>query len=443
MTVQQGMDSTRIREISDQLDAEVHKLGDVLATGSASAGVLEGNWGGDDGQALLVRWRSDALRQLTSASEMLRSTSAQLQRQADQQDDASGESRTGAGGAPVGPVGPGGPGRPGGAGRTAGEDPAPGTISVSSTDRDEHSVGVRTTTDSDGNTHRYDPVTGKSWVEGEDGTWSQEEDRQGHRTRTDIDGTEHDDGRTSTHESSRGDGGGRRSYGEKWETEWTDEGREKSDRSVLDQVQTEPLVTQDLWDQSAHAEVWGDEWGDDALGASAEVLSANAETSGEAGISLEDGAYVQANAEAGAYLARGEAHWQNEYGTSAEGEAYVGAEASAEGLASLGPGGAQIDAGLEAFAGGSAEARLSQEIGDYGSVGVGGEVSYGIGAHADLEGEISADRVGFSLDVGATLGVGGGATFDVSVSPSDIIGDLSDAGGAVADSQLNPMNWGW
>lgn len=440
MTVQQGMDSTRIREISDQLDAQVHTLADVLATGSASAAVLEGNWGGDDGQALLVRWRSDVLRQLTSASEMLRSTSAQLQREADQQDDASGESGAGGGG---GPGGPGGPSRPGGTGGTGGQDPAPGTISVSSTDRDEDSVGVRTTTDSEGNTHHYDPVTGKSWVEGEDGTWSQESDRQGHRTRTDIDETEHGDGRTSTHESSRGEGGGRRSYGETWESEWTDEGREKSDRSILDQVQTEPLVRQDLWDESAHAEVWGDQWGDDELGASAEVLSANAETTGEAGVSLEDGAYVQANAEAGAYLARGEANWQNQYGTSAEGEAYVGAEASAEGLASLGPGGARIDAGLEAFAGGSAELGVAQEIGDYGSVGAGAEVSYGIGAHADVDAEISADRVGFSLDVGATLGVGAGVNFDVSVSPSDIISDLSDAGGAVADSQLNPMNWGW
>ena len=36
-------------------------------------------------------------------------------------------------------------------------------------------------------------------------------------------------------------------------------------------------------------------------------------------------------------------------------------------------------------------------------VGVGGEVSYGIGAHAEVDGEISADRIGVSVDVGATL----------------------------------------
>ncbi|MGO1166035.1 MAG: hypothetical protein ACTMHL_05395 [Janibacter sp.] len=425
MTVQQGMDSARIRQISGQLDAEVTRLGDVLAKGNASAGVLEGNWGGDDGQELLVRWRSDALKQITSATELLRSASKQLQREADQQDEASGES----GGGSPGPVGPleGGPARP-------------GDVSWSTKDRDEDSTGVRTTTDSEGNTHHYDPVTGKSWVEGEDGTWKVEHDG-GHRTRTDVDETDHG-GRTTTHESSRGEGGGRKSYGEKWETEWTDEGREKSGQSVLDQVQTEPLVEQDLWDQQAHAEVWGDSWGDENLGASAEVLSANAETSGQAGVSLEDGAYVQANAEAGAYLAKGEAHWQNQHGTGAEGEAYIGAEATAEGQASIGPGGARIDAGLDAFAGGKAEGEVSQDIGDYGSVGVGGEVSYGIGAHAEVDGEISADRIGVSVDVGATLGIGAGVNFDVSVSPSEIIGDLGDAGQAVADSNLNPLNWG-
>lgn len=440
MTVQQGMDSARIRQISGQLDHEVTKLGDLLGRGNVSAGVLEDNWSGDDGQKLLVRWRTDALKQVGAASEMLSKASEQLQRQADQQDDVSGQSGGGPGGLPGGP-GPGGPGS--GPGGTQDGDPSPGTVKVSTSDRDENSPGVRTNKDSEGNTHHYDPVTGKSWVESEDGTWTQERDRLGHVSHTDVDETDHGDGRTSTQESSRGEGGGRTSYGEKWTTERTAEGYDKSDRSVLDQVQTEPLVKQDLWDQSAHAEVWGDSWGDENLGASAEVLSANAETTGEAGVSLEDGAYVKANAEAGAYLAKGEAHWANEHGTSAEAEGYIGAEVTAEGQGSIGPDGAKIEAGLEAFAGGKAEVGATQEIGDYGSVGAGAEVSYGIGAHADVDAELSADRVGISVDVGATLGIGAGANFDVSVSPKEIIDDLGDAGEAVADSQLNPANWGW
>lgn len=442
MSVQQGMDSARIRQISGQLDSEVTKIGDVLSRGNASADVLEGNWGGDDGQKLLVRWRSDALKQLTSASEMLRSASKELQRQAEQQDDASGEAGGGSGGGAGGPGGGSGGGPRGGGGGDDGSHP--GDTTWTSEDRDKDSLGVRTRTDEDGNTRHYDPVTGKEWVEGEDGTWETEHDGS-HTTRTDITETEHEGGRTSTHESSRGEGGGRRSYGEKWETEWTDEGYEKPGNTVLDEVQTEPLVEEELWNEQAGAEVWGDEWGDENLGASAEVLSVNAETSGQAGVSIEDGAYVQANAEAGAYLAKGEAHWQNDYGTSAEGEAYIGAEATAEGQASIGPGGAKIDAGLEAFAGGKAEVSGSQEIGDYGSVGAGAEVSYGIGAHANVDGEISADRVGFSVDVGATLGIGAGVNFDVSVSPTEIIGDVTDglssAGEAIAESDLNPTNW--
>lgn len=450
MTVQQGMDSARIREISGRLDAEVTRLGELLGRGSASAGVLEDSWSGDDGQHLLVRWRSEAMKQIGSASEMLRSASRDLQRQADQQDDTSGQPRGGpsgpGGGGPGGPGGPSGPSGPGGD-----DSPAPGGPTLGGTwdptERDDESVGIRTNRDEDGNLHHYDPVTGKTWVEAEDGSWELERGRFGHETRTDVDETDHGDGHTSTRESSRGEGGGSRSWGSTWENEWTDEGYEKPDRTILDEIQTEPLVEQDLWSAQADANVAQGAFGDEGLGGSGQLLAAQAGTEGTAGLSLQDGAYIEANAQAGAYLARGEMHWENAYGTAAQGEAYLGAEAEAEGRASIGPGGVEIDAGIEAFAGGMAEAGIAQEIGDYGSVGVGGEVSYGIGGHADIDAELSADRVGFSVDVGATLGVGFGVNFDVSVSPSEIIGDIgsgfSDVGGAIADSDLNPLNWGW
>ena len=51
------------------------------------------------------------------------------------------------------------------------------------------------------------------------------------------------------------------------------------------------------------------------------------------------------------------------------------------------------------------------------------------------------DKVGVSFDVGATLGVGGSLSFDVSVSPNEIVDGLADAGEAIADSKLNPGNW--
>ena len=439
MAVQQGMDSVRIREIADKLDGEAVRLGDVLTRGNSSASILEANWGGEDGQKLLLTWRTDASKQITSATELLRTAVEDLERNADEQDDASGESRGGSGGSggPGGPGGSGGSGGSGSGGSGSGDDDAKPGDTTWSPERDKDSPGVKTNTDADGNKHHYDPLTGKSWVESEDGTWESETDASGRTTRTDITETDHGDGHKTTRESTRGPG----EWGEKWETEWTDEGYEKPGSSVLDDVQTEPLVKKDLWNEEASAEVWDGKVGDENLGASAEVLSAEASTSGEAGISMEDGAYVKANAEAGAYLAKGEAHYQNEYGTEARGEAYIGAEASAEGQASIGPGGAKVDAGVEAFAGGKAEVNASQDIGDYGSVGAGAEVSYGIGAHANVDGEISADRIGVSVDVGATLGIGAGVNFDVSVSPSEIISDIGDAGQAFAESDWNPGNW--
>ncbi|HIZ99781.1 MAG TPA: hypothetical protein H9805_14545, partial [Candidatus Janibacter merdipullorum] len=91
MAVQQGMDSVRIREIADKLDGEAVRLGDVLTRGNSSASILEANWGGEDGQKLLLTWRTDASKQITSATELLRTAVEDLERNADEQDDASGE----------------------------------------------------------------------------------------------------------------------------------------------------------------------------------------------------------------------------------------------------------------------------------------------------------------------------------------------------------------
>ena len=68
------------------------------------------------------------------------------------------------------------------------------------------------------------------------------------------------------------------------------------------------------------------------------------------------------------------------------------------------------------FAGGKAEAEVSQDLGPV-DVGVGGEISYGIGAHAEADAEISSDNIGVSVDVGATLGIGGGIKFDIGFDP--------------------------
>ena len=51
------------------------------------------------------------------------------------------------------------------------------------------------------------------------------------------------------------------------------------------------------------------------------------------------------------------------------------------------------------------------------------------------------EEISISADIGATLGVGGSLSFDVSISPNEIVDGLADAGQALADSPINPGNW--
>lgn len=441
MTVQEGMDSARIRQIAGQLEGEVNRLGDILGKGNSSASVLQSNWGGDDGQALLVRWRDEAAKQIGAASESLRGAAKQLTQQAEQQDQASGE---GGGGGPGGPGG--GPSFPfDRLPKLSGETPydainpgGPGFHRPG----DQDSWITKTNRDADGNIHRYDPITGKRWQEAEDGSWKRSQDPlTGHDTRTKVDKTEGDNGWETKHESTRGEGGGRKEYGESWSKEKSfDDNKMQDVKKVVDGVQSEPIVEKELWKEEAQAAVLKGEVGNSQTGASGEVLSADASTEGKAGFDATRGGYVEGNAQAGAYIGKGEAHWGNEHGTSAQVEGYVGAQVEAKGGAEIGPGGAKVEAGVGGFAGGKIEGGVSQDLGP-ANVGASGSLSYGIGAHADVGGEISADKVGVSVDVGATLGLGGSVKFDVSVSPNEIISDLGDAGEAIADSKANPANW--
>lgn len=437
MTVQQGMDSSRVREIAGRLDLEVTRLDEVLAKGNTSAGLLAANWSGDDGQELLVRWRREAAKQIELATVTLRATSIRLRQQAADQDSASGET-SGGGPGPDGPGGPGGPGqeegRPWPDGRPDGYDIF---------DRDSDSIGVRTNRDESGTLHHYDPLTGKTWQESPDGTWVESQDRFGNRTGTWTETTERENGWESSRSSTRGtDSDGRpNEWGDSWSTQRSfDNDTASHAQEILDNVQSEPFVEQGLWDASLHGAVGEAQAGNEQTGASAEFLAGNLASDGSMGIDATRGAYIEANAEAGAYLGRAEAHWANEHGTSAQAEGYIGAEGAANAGAQIGPAGAQVAAGAEFFAGGRVEGGVSQDLGP-ADVGASGSLSYGIGAHAEASAEVSMDQVGVSFDVGATLGLGASVSFDVSVSPNEIIGGLEDAGEALADSPINPGNW--
>lgn len=425
MSVQQGMDPGRVRHIAGQLRSQVQALGDVLAAGHASSGVLREHWVGDDGQELVTRWTSDAAKQIGAATETLRALATGLERQAADQDEASGAGGSGgpgtggSGGVGTGSIGDGS----GGGGPQRTYDGGGGYDLLG---RDPGSLGVRTNRDEHGNLHHYDPLTGKTWQEGADGTWRESQSGFGD-SRTDIRTTQGEDGRETSRESTRGTDG-RGEWGESWSHERSfDNDTLATTQAVLDGVQSEPIVQQDLWNVGVGDRVAGGQVGDDQTGASGEVLSYNAESQGAMGIDATRGAYVEANAEAGAYLVRGEAHWGNDHGTTAAAEGYIGAEAEVGASGQIGPAGAQVEAGFEAFAGGSIEGGVSQDLGP-ADVGVSGSLSYGIGIEADVGAEVSMEEISISADLGATLGVGGSISFDVSVSPDEIVDGLADAG---------------
>ena len=170
---------------------------------------------------------------------------------------------------------------------------------------------------------------------------------------------------------------------------------------------------QELWDAEVYGHTFGDENGNHV---SVEALSTEGAIDGQLGLTNE-GLVATGALSTAAYLAKVEGKYSNSYGTTAQGKAYVGAEANADAGVSLGKDGVKAGVGGEVFAGGKVEGSVNQAVGPV-DVGVGGELSYGIGAHIDADAEISADHVGVDFDIGATLGIGGGIKVDVGIDPT-------------------------
>ena len=132
---------------------------------------------------------------------------------------------------------------------------------------------------------------------------------------------------------------------------------------------------------------------------------------------------ASAGASAAAYIgyAAGSAQAGNGVAhVGARATAYVGAEAGAGASGSIGSGGAKVQLGAEAFAGGAVAGDVDATIAGATAV-AGAEISYGIGARANLGAQLSTTKIGVALDVGAALGVGFGVTFDVSVNPQEVM----------------------
>lgn len=100
MSIAEGMDVERVRQIADSLGRSGDQLREVQGAGSASMRVLAGTWEGTDVEHFADRWGTSA-GQLEAAAQALRDAHAELLRQADSQEDASGGSGgSGGGGLP-------------------------------------------------------------------------------------------------------------------------------------------------------------------------------------------------------------------------------------------------------------------------------------------------------------------------------------------------------
>jgi hypothetical protein len=123
----------------------------------------------------------------------------------------------------------------------------------------------------------------------------------------------------------------------------------------------------------------------------------------------------------------------------AEGELFAGAAAGADAGVFLGRNGARAHGGVEAFAGVRATGEVRAELGPV-STGVTGHAQYGIGGHADIDAELTWERMRLKWDVAAALGVGLGLGHEVSIEPRALyegLVDLGDSGVEIASGALD------
>lgn len=97
VTVSEGMDAARVREIAGHLHREAHRLTTVSTQGTAQMGVLQEAWSGMDSQGFGQDWLT-AERDVHSCSTHLAGYADALTRQTEQQGEASAGAGTGTGG---------------------------------------------------------------------------------------------------------------------------------------------------------------------------------------------------------------------------------------------------------------------------------------------------------------------------------------------------------
>ncbi|MEU6818883.1 putative T7SS-secreted protein [Streptomyces sp. NPDC046860] len=152
---------------------------------------------------------------------------------------------------------------------------------------------------------------------------------------------------------------------------------------------------------------------------------------GNAGASFTNG-QLQAGVSGSAYLAQASAKGSAEYGVVAaqgEAKAYAGADASA----TVGVGKDGLHAGAEAFAGAKATGSASADVAGVGA-GVSGEAWAGVGAAANVDAGMKDGKFTLGGELGVGVGIGGKASFDVTIDPGKVVDSMDDAADAVGSA---------
>lgn len=395
MKLTHGADPEVLERVSRQLTRSAGDLRRVRDRSDAAVRALEGAWGGQDHRALFGSWFGCGSAQLCGVEQVLTAMGRLLLDNARQQRETSGD----------GPEG----GASGGSstwdGPPGGSDPGDGPEEVRDHEKDPGGTVGR---DRQGTlTDRHQAAW---WVRQDGRTGAlRHEHYEGSHFRRD----EYHAGISRTRDGSMDDG-------------QVVTGRPK----LRDSVDADADVVK------AHGQAEGNLLGtQQAIGKHAdyEASVVHAEVTGDAGAGVsKEGLAAHAGVEGGVSLGHAKVQYAHD-GLEANATVdAVGATAAAAGSVALGKSGLHANVGGSAFAGGQAKAQVSKTVGPV-TAGVGGHVSYGIGVHAQGNVDLGWDKVGASVDIGATLGLGAGVKFDVSVNPQEALEDLGDVAGDVGE----------
>ena len=204
----------------------------------------------------------------------------------------------------------------------------------------------------------------------------------------------------------------KREWEKTWEKEWVDNGPQHKADPRVDVSMELGSVEKQLWDASYAEKTFGDEDGNHLK---LEALSTEGKAEGSWALD-RDGLTTAGTLTAGGYLAKASGAWS--HGTTPrqrQRHTWARRPTPRAGCPSAWTASAPTPGSTRSSA--ARPRPTSTTTSASWTSGVGGEISYGLGAHAEADAEFSADRVGVSVDIGATLGIGGGIELDIGFDP--------------------------